>query len=351
MKRFLLALGLVAAIPAACTSSSNTSPPAASVDAGSCHPPGISAACTSCLSASCSTATATAASDCASVVSCYCACDLGDTCCVEACGPAVTPACGSDAKTLADCAVTSCGSVCAVTVPVACTSDAGAEDAGDAASDAGPADAGNAEDAADSSSPSDAGSDADAGDAAPPPPLGGCAATSLLSDCSFETPVVAAGETQQFSNGQSIGAWTVVGATGNLNTISTTFTQNGFTFEAEDGQQSMDLTGTSNTATGVAQTVTTTIGTTYQLAFWVGNVVNPGGIFGVTSTVDVQIGGTTVYSAENSGGTGTMTLDWEEFSLTFTATATSTTVGFINADPSNDTSNFIDNVTLVALPN
>jgi hypothetical protein len=185
-------------------------------------------------------------------------------------------------------------------------------------------------------------------DGALPAPTGACAG-SLLSDCSFETPALAAGGTQLFSNGQSIGAWTVVGATGNVNTIDTTFMQDGFTFEAEDGQQSLDLTGTSNSATGVAQTVTTTIGTEYQLAFWVGNVVDPDGIFGVTSTVEVQIDGSDAYSAVNANGTGTMTLDWEEFSFTFVATSASTTVGFINEDPSNDTSNFIDNVTLVAV--
>jgi hypothetical protein len=31
----------------------------------------------------------------------------------------------------------------------------------------------------------------------------------------------------------------------------------------------------------------------------------------------------------------------------FTAASASTTIAFINGDPSNDTSNFIDNITLV----
>lgn len=134
-----------------------------------------------------------------------------------------------------------------------------------------------------------------------------------------------------------------------MNLISTTFTQNGFTFESEDGQQALDLTGTSNTPTGVSQTVTTSVGAEYELAFWVGNVVDANGIFGVTSTVQVQIDGSAVYSATNSAGAGTMMLNWEEFSFTFTATSTSTTVAFINEDPSDDTSNFIDNVSLLPL--
>lgn len=181
--------------------------------------------------------------------------------------------------------------------------------------------------------------------------VGSCAGVSLLGNCSFELPVTAGA--QLFSSDAGIGAgdaglaqWTVVGAAGNVNTINTTFTQNGFSFVAEDGQQSMDLTGTSNTATGVAQTVATTKGTRYTLSFWVGNVVDSGGIFGTTSTVDVLIDGTQVLAAENDGGSGTTTLNWKQFSWEFIAASTATTISFISGDPSSDTSNFIDNVIL-----
>jgi hypothetical protein len=108
----------------------------------------------------------------------------------------------------------------------------------------------------------------------------------------------------------------------------------------------MDLTGTSNTATGVEQTVTTTPGTYYTLSFWVGNIVNPGGIFGTTSTVNVLIDGTQALVAENDDGTGSTTLHWKQFSLELTATSAATTLSFINGDPSSDTSNFVDNVIL-----
>jgi hypothetical protein len=83
------------------------------------------------------------------------------------------------------------------------------------------------------------------------------------------------------------------------------------------------------------------------LSFWVGNVVNPDGIFGTTSTVDVLVNGTQLLAAENTQGTGTTTLSWQEFTVRFTATSSATSVEFLNADPSTDTSNFIDNVVLV----
>jgi membrane carboxypeptidase/penicillin-binding protein PbpC len=175
---------------------------------------------------------------------------------------------------------------------------------------------------------------------------GTCVGVSLLTNCSFELPTITAGTYSLFSSDAGIDGWTVAGAAGNVDTLSTTFTQNGYSFVSEDGQQAMDLTGTTNTATGVAQTVTTTVGTHYTLSFWVGNVVNPDGIFGVTSTVNVLINGTQVLAAENSGGMGTTMLNWQQFSWEFVAASTATTIAFINGDPSNDTSNFIDNVIL-----
>lgn len=57
----------------------------------------------------------------------------------------------------------------------------------------------------------------------------------------------------------------------------------------------MDLTGTSDlinrNLAGVAQTVKTTRKTKYTLTFWVGNVSNPGGIFGIQSRVAVTLEG------------------------------------------------------------
>ncbi len=90
----------------------------------------------------------------------------------------------------------------------------------------------------------------------------------------------------------SFTGWTVVGAAGRVSVVSGTFQSQGFTFNVKAGAQWIDLTGDgSKTATGVAQSVATTPGTSYQLTFWVGNVNDPGGIFGVGSTVKVLVNG------------------------------------------------------------
>ena len=83
--------------------------------------------------------------------------------------------------------------------------------------------------------------------------------------------------------------------------VSGTFTQNGFSFPAQDGVQWLDLTGVSSNSTeGVQQTVATTAATNYQLSFWVGNVVDPTLSFGISSTVEVDING--VLLGEYKGG-------------------------------------------------
>ncbi len=86
-----------------------------------------------------------------------------------------------------------------------------------------------------------------------------------------------------------------------------------FTFTAEDGVVWMDLTGvTSNSTEGVEQTVSTNSGDQYSLTFYVGNVYDPGGIYGTTSTVGVLINGTQVTACENSDddATAQATAEW-----------------------------------------
>ena len=73
-----------------------------------------------------------------------------------------------------------------------------------------------------------------------------------------------------------------------------------------------------------------------------------GGIFGTTSTVDVDINGSQILAADNSCTTCASMLTWQLFTTTFTASTTSTTLAFLNGDPSNDTSNGLDNITLNA---
>jgi len=167
-----------------------------------------------------------------------------------------------------------------------------------------------------------------------------------ITNGSFETPVVPPGSFTNFAIGSSgITGWTVIGAGSDVSIVSTTFAQNGVAFEAEDGNQWLDLTGDgSNSAEGIQQTVATSSCTNYDLTFFVGNT-SGGGIFGTTSTVGLDINGSQVSTFTNSNPDLTG-LNWEQFTYGFTATGASTTIGFINLDPPSDNSNGLDNVDL-----
>jgi hypothetical protein len=177
--------------------------------------------------------------------------------------------------------------------------------------------------------------------------VSGIARGNLITNPSFETPVVTAGSFENFATGSTgITGWTVTGPTDTgVSAISTTFVQNGVTFEAEDGNQWIDLTGDgSNSTEGIEQTVTTAPGTNYVLTFYVGNTTG-GGIFGTTSTDALSIDGTEVNTYENANADATG-LSWEQFTYSFTATGASTTIGFANLDPASDNSNGLDMVDL-----
>lgn len=177
--------------------------------------------------------------------------------------------------------------------------------------------------------------------------LAGPAAANLISDGDFETPVVPAGSFQLFGPGQSFASWTVVGAPGNVAPISGLFVSRGLSFPAEHGAQWLDLTGLSNSATAVQQSVATTAGATYDLSFWVGNQVNPGGIYGVTSTVEVLVNGVSLGLFTNSGGAGSLSQTWEQFNTSFVASGSSADVEFLNRDAGADNTNGLDNIVLL----
>jgi hypothetical protein len=163
---------------------------------------------------------------------------------------------------------------------------------------------------------------------------------------SFETPLVPNGSFTNFLTGSTtITGWTVVGP--EVSIVSTNYASFGFTFPAQDGKQWLDLTGdVSNAVEGVKQTFATTPGTTYNLSYFVGNQVDPGGPWGTTSTVDVLVNGTLIQTATNSMGAGGTVQVWEQFTTSFLATSSSTTLEFLNEDPPADNSNGLDNVVV-----
>ncbi len=171
--------------------------------------------------------------------------------------------------------------------------------------------------------------------------------TNLVLNGNFSSPDVGPGGLGYFSTGQSFAHWRVVGAVGNVAVTGKTFTQNGYTFESDGTNQCLDLTGDSNSPTGVAQTLPTSVGVRYVVRFAVGNVYYPTGIFGVSSSVAVLINGKRIFTATNSQGKGTTRVIWENFRTSFVATTTNSTLEFLNLDPPSDTANLID---LVSIP-
>jgi hypothetical protein len=181
--------------------------------------------------------------------------------------------------------------------------------------------------------------------------IAGPASANLISDGSFETPVVSSGGFTSVGVGSSFGTgnpWTVVGV-GFVSPISGLYTNGAFSFPAEDAAQWLDMTGfVSNTGTGIEQTVSgLTAGTLYDLSFWVGNQNAPTAGWGSTSSVEVFVNGVSQGTFTNSGSSG-LTQFWEQFTTSFTASGTSATIDFYNRDPSNDNTNGLDNIVLDA---
>src|SRR5579863_3805748 len=93
------------------------------------------------------------------------------------------------------------------------------------------------------------------------------AASNLVVDGNFSSPNVGPGSDQFIATGSTFSGWQVVGATGNVAIMSGTFVQNGYTFDADGTPQWLDLTGLSNTETGVVQNIATVNGVRYTLRF------------------------------------------------------------------------------------
>lgn len=162
----------------------------------------------------------------------------------------------------------------------------------------------------------------------------------------FESPVVTPGSYQAFGTGSTFSGWTVVGAPGNVAIVSSTFSCCGFgAFNPHSGAQFLDLTGETNTATGVQQSMATNAGGQYSLSFWIGNIVDPRSLLGHTSTVKVTVDGASAIFT-NALGAGQNTIVWSQYFLNFAATSTSTVIAFENADPSWDNHNGLDDVAL-----
>jgi hypothetical protein len=177
-------------------------------------------------------------------------------------------------------------------------------------------------------------------------------AGNLIKNGSFEKPAVPDGGYTRFSVGQKIGPWTVTGV-GNVDVMSTHFVYVGYKFPAKKGVQWLDLTGCcGGNRTGVKQTIDTVSGATYDISLYVGSQYTPTGNLGIDSTVDVYVNGVQIATFVAKGKEGSDTQVWRKFSTQFVTQSAQSTIEFMNGDPSNDTDNGIDavSVTLVAVP-
>jgi hypothetical protein len=171
---------------------------------------------------------------------------------------------------------------------------------------------------------------------------------SLITNGSFESPVVSVGTFVNFGGGSgAITGWTVVGVDAAV--TSTAFVQSGITFQAQDGAQWIDLAGvTSNSSTsGVRQTIPTTPGALYTVDFHVGSATDNRFFF--PTTVDLSIDGGPRVSYTNPA-VPTTSLNWLRFEAPFTAAGPTTTLTFFNGGTSNNFLNALDNVSVNEVP-
>jgi PEP-CTERM motif-containing protein len=190
---------------------------------------------------------------------------------------------------------------------------------------------------------------------------------NLLANGSFEQPVAMSGlncggiaNCQGFniSDPIGVGAWTAVGP-GPTNPpmtpiiiLTNLYNENGYFFQPEDGNQSVDLTGMSNQGlNGVEQTFATTPGASYSLSFWVGHHAQDPQFYNGPASVTLDIDGSPVGVFSNNNVPPPDLLDWEQFTDDFIAAGATTTIDFFNAISSTTQNEVgLDNVVLTAVP-
>ena len=171
----------------------------------------------------------------------------------------------------------------------------------------------------------------------------------LTLDGDFEYPVVASGGYLAFDVGSNLGPWAVIGPSGgSLALLNASYADDGYTFNPQGGNQSVDLTVSPNLAVGLQQTVTLETNHEYTLCFWVGNIKQPGGVYGKKSIDIVTINGQEIKKATNAKGVvDSGVIVWKQFKTKFSVPGGATTISFNNGDPVSDNYNGLDSIVLV----
>jgi hypothetical protein len=168
----------------------------------------------------------------------------------------------------------------------------------------------------------------------------------LIINGSFEDPIAPTGGYITLDTGSTVvTGWTVVGT--QIAVVNETYSFSGVTFNAQDGKQTLDLTGSlfGNTSSGVKQIIPTTIDQTYNLELYVGSA--DGGYIVTPSAVDLSIDDGPRVNFSNPA-TPTTSLDWKLFTTSFVATNSTTSLTFFPGNASEHIS--LDNVSLSAVP-
>jgi hypothetical protein len=181
--------------------------------------------------------------------------------------------------------------------------------------------------------------------------LAGGLHANLIQNGSFESnPIV--GETVVYASGDStsLPGWMITGSTCGSNCVegmATTYTEGSLTFEAEDGLQSVDLTGLGNHGDGgVQQTVTgLTPGESYTLTFWLGNQDDSSPDYPLPSALVAFVNGVSQGAFSNNFNFPNR-IFWQEMSFSFAAPSSTVVIGFRNATGSTDNYAGLDNVSL-----
>lgn len=167
-------------------------------------------------------------------------------------------------------------------------------------------------------------------------------ANNLLVNGSFETGNFVnngAGAESLALGDTSMTGWTTVSA-------ELAWVQNGnnYSLSAEDGTMSLDLTGYHDSSPygGVEQSFATVVGGQYLLSFYVGANSNYSQVNGVNALINNSSLGTFTINSTTSGQT------WQQFSVSFTASSTTSTLDIIGSAASGGTYIGLDNVSVTA---
>ncbi len=184
------------------------------------------------------------------------------------------------------------------------------------------------------------------------------AATNIVVDPGFENAPAPAGSYTTYGFGQTFGGWTVVGAdpTNSSLVLSSTYAEPGVAFPAHSGANSVDLTAAGNTGptNGIFQNLSTAIGQTYDVSFWLGNATGAVGggntpFYALPSSVTLTIGGGIGELFTNSAVT-LGSVNWQRYTTSFTATGLTTQLLFTNSTPGADNYAGLDDVSVSAAP-